>query len=204
MTDAARSEPIELIAFACSPRVGGNSDLLLEAAIEGAEEAGGRVQRFDLRDMEIAPCRHCGECSDGSGWCIVQDDMQRLYAPLRRADRLILASPVFFMCLTAQAKSMIDRCQPLWVLRNLGEEVAGARHERGALYLGVGGNDIPHLFDASRTVLRSWYWTLQVFKRSEVTLRGVDERGAILRHPDVLDTARDAGLKIAAIDLMEE
>lgn len=188
---------ISIAAFGCSPRSGGNSDGLLEAALAGAREAGAQVQQLVLREMTIAPCRHCGGCSDGSGNCVVQDDMQRLYEPLRRADRIILAAPVFFMGLPAQAKAMIDRCQPLWVRRNLGLPVAEADHPRAGLYLGVGGSDMGHLFDASRTVLASWYWTLQVFERRELTFGNTDAFGAILEHPTALDQAREAGQDLA-------
>lgn len=195
---------VRVAGFACSPRRGGNTDLLLEAALGGAEQAGALVERFNLREMTIAPCLHCGGCADGSGRCVVDDDMRRLYEPLRRADRLLVASPVFFMGLTAQAKAMIDRCQPLWVRRNLGEDISEARFERAALYLGVGGSDFPHLFDASRMVLASWYWTLQIFDRRDSTFAGVDARGAIGDHPTALGEARAAGRAIAVRDLTEE
>ena len=203
MTDPA-SDCISLIAFACSPREGGNSDLLLEAAIEGALEGGALVERFDLRDMTIAHCRHCGGCAEGNGRCVIEDDMQRLYSPLRRCDRLIIASPVFFMSLTAQAKTMIDRCQPLWVCRNLGQDVSEASHRRASLYLGVGGADFEHLFDGSRSVLAAWLWTLQIFQRTELVFRGVDARGAIREHPGAIEAAREAGRTIAMSDLAEE
>lgn len=195
---------IRLIAFACSPRAGGNTDALLDAALTGAAEAGASVRRFNLRNMTIAPCRHCGGCADGSGRCVIDDNMQRLYEPLRAADRVVIASPVFFMCLTAQAKTMIDRCQPLWVRRNLGRSVAEARHPRAALYLGAGGSDLPHLFDATRLVLASWYWTLQIFERREVTVPCVDARGAVHEHPSALEDAREAGRALAQWRAEEE
>ncbi|MFP4250846.1 MAG: flavodoxin family protein [Armatimonadota bacterium] len=204
MTDESRSDAVSVLAFACSPRSGGNTDTLLAAALEGVEEAGARIERFDLRAMQIAPCRHCGGCADGGGRCVIDDDMQRLYEPLRAADRIIVASPIFFMSLTAQAKTMIDRCQPLWVRRRLGRGVSQARRERAGLYLGAGGSEFPHLFDAARAVLASWYWTLQVFERRELTFRDTDRKGAILDHPGALDQAREAGRTLADWKTREE
>jgi len=200
----ASDQPVHLVALAGSPRVRGNTDTLLAAALEGAEEAGARVERYDLRAMRIAPCVHCGGCTGGEGRCVINDDMQRLYEPLQVADRIVIASPVFFMGLTAQAKAMIDRCQPLWVRRDLGRPVSRATHERAALYLGAGGSDFAHLFDAPRTVLAAWYWTLEIFDRTELTFRAVDARGAIRDHPTALAQARQAGRALARRRLSEE
>ncbi len=193
MSDIDEQPRIDLLAFACSPRHGGNTDTLLEAALEGAETAGARITRFNLREMTIAPCKHCGGCVGGTGRCVIEDDMQKLYDPLRAADRIIIASPIFFMGPTAQAKTMIDRCQPLWCRRNLGQDVARSDHERAALYLGAGGSSFDHLFEATRAILAAWYWTLEIFERREVAIADADARGAILKHPTALEQAREAG-----------
>jgi len=204
MTGTPNGDAIHILAFACSPRHGGNTDTLLQAALDGAAEVGARIDRFDLRAMEIAPCQHCGGCVGGAGRCVIEDDMQRLYEPLRSADRIVIASPIFFMGLTAQAKTMIDRCQPLWTRRSLGRHVSDAHHERAGLYLGAGGSDFDHLFDAARMVLAAWYWTLQVFERREVVFGNTDRKGAILKHPTALDQAREAGRELALWRASEE
>ncbi|MFW5866862.1 MAG: flavodoxin family protein [Armatimonadota bacterium] len=204
MTATPEVDAVHVLALACSPRRGGNTDTLLAAALEGAREAGARIDRFDLRDMRIVPCRHCGGCVGGAGRCVIEDDMQRLYDPLRTADRIIVASPIFFMSLTAQAKTMIDRCQPLWTRRNLGRDVSEARHARAGLYLGAGGSTFDHLFDAARMVLAAWYWTLQIFERRELTFGDTDRKGAILEHPTALDQAHGAGRDLASWRTGEE
>lgn len=198
MTPTSDRESVHVIAFASSPRHGGNTDTLLEAALQGAEQAGASIDRYDLRAMKIAPCEHCGGCIGGTGRCVIEDDMQHLYDPLRSADRIVIASPIFFMGLTAQAKTMIDRCQPLWCRRHLGLDVAKARRERAGLYLGAGGSSFEHLFDATRATLAAWYWTLEVFERREVTFADIDRKGAILDHPTALDDARRAGEALAS------
>ena len=188
-----------VLAFACSPRRGGNTDTLLDAALDGAAEAGACIERYYLRELRIAPCLHCGGCVRTPGRCVVDDDMQRLYEPLRAADRIIIASPVFFMSVTAQAKAMIDRCQPLWVLRVIERRpVAASRLARAALYLGAGGAEYPNSFEGARLTLNAWYWTLEIAERRELTFGGIDQRGAIRAHPTALDDARRAGHDLAA------
>lgn len=190
---------VRVVGFAGSPRRGGNTDMLLDAVLAGADEAGAAVERYVLRDLDIHPCRHCGGCTRTGGKCVVQDDMQTLYQPLRAADRIVIASPMFFMSLTATAKTMIDRCQPFWVLKYLVHQpVASSTYQRAGLFLGVGGTKYKTLFDSSRLILRSWFTIIEVPTWHELTYREVDDKGAIARHPTALAEARQAGQELAA------
>ena len=193
------SKPVRIIGFAGSPRRGGNTDLLLDAVLEGACEVGATAQKFVLRDLDIHPCRHCGGCERTAGNCVVEDDMQTLYEPLRSADRIVVASPMFFMSLTAQTKAMIDRCQPFWVRKYvLGQPVAESIHERAGLFVGLGGTKFKTLFDSSRIILRSWFAVLEVPQWHELTYREIDRKGQIADHPTALHDAREAGQRLAA------
>lgn len=189
---------VRVLAFAGSPRRGGNTDALLAAALEGAQAAGARVERHDLCALTIAACRHCGGCAAGQGVCVVHDDMTALYEPLRAAERIIIAAPIFFMSVPAQVKAMIDRCQPLWVRRHLDLPVSTAPGPRAGLFLGVAGSRRRHVFDAARSTLAAWYWTLEIFERRELTFEGIDAAEAIGAHPTALDDARQAGHELAA------
>ena len=96
-----------------SPRRGGNTDQLLDRALEGAQSAGAEVTRVYARDLKMCGCLECGGC-DETGKCVVEDDMQSVYPLLQEADVIFLASPIFFYGLTAQAKALIDRSQANW------------------------------------------------------------------------------------------
>jgi multimeric flavodoxin WrbA len=101
-----------------SPRKGGNSDCALDKALEGAAAAGAEIERIYVRDMVFSGCIECGGC-DAGGVCVVEDDMQNYYDILLVSRVIILASPVFFYGLSAQAKAFIDRCQALWNRRRI-------------------------------------------------------------------------------------
>lgn len=183
-----------------SPRIGGNSDLLLDAVLEAAEAKGAECQKVVLNRLNIRPCQHCDGCTRTQGSCVVQDDMQTLYEPLRAADRVIVASPVFFMSLTAQTKAMIDRCQPFWVRKYVVKEpVAQSEHKRRGLYLGVGGCDFRTLFDSARIILRSFFTITEVPDWEMLTYNPVEHRGEIGEHPTALSEAAEAGRRLAML-----
>ena len=101
-----------------SPRIGGNTDILLEKILEGVVSQGGNTEKINLAALKFSPCLECvGVRDDGS--CIIEDDLQIIYKKIREADVLVLASPIFFGSLSAQTKMMIDRFQCVWRAKNL-------------------------------------------------------------------------------------
>lgn len=180
-----------------SPRIGGNSDLLLDAALRGAADLGADCQKVVLQTLNLSPCRHCDGCLHTRGTCVVQDDMQTLYSPLRTADRIIVASPIFFMSLTAQTKTMIDRCQPFWVLKYVERAaVAQSQYPRRGLYLGVGGCQFRTVFDSAQLILRSFFTIAEVPEWEKLTYAPVEKRGEITGHPTALQEAEQAGRRL--------
>jgi multimeric flavodoxin WrbA len=97
-----------------SPRQKGNSALLADQVAAGARAAGAQVETFFLANMDVQPCTACDACQGaGDGECIIDDDMQHLYPRLRRADAIVVASPIYWFTLSAQTKLWIDRCYAL-------------------------------------------------------------------------------------------
>ncbi len=86
---------MRIIAFLGSPRKNGNTELLLKEAIKGIEDSGFKVNVFNLNNLKMSPCQNCGGCED-TGICIFKDDMVEIHDAIRGADRIILASPIFF------------------------------------------------------------------------------------------------------------
>lgn len=187
-----------LLAIAGSPRRNGNTDLLLKEVVRGAESEGAEVKAIFLRDLCIAPCRHCDSCV-AMGRCVVEDDMQWIHVELRRADRLALASPIFFMGLTAQTKAMIDRCQALWVLKHVLKLPVATNEgwERRGLFISVGGTKGPRLFQPAIATVKIFFKTLEFTYAGDLLYRSIDEKGAILKHPTALREAFAAGQKLA-------
>jgi len=184
---------MKVLGISGSPRRKGNTELLLDRALEGARERGADVEKIVLSDLDIHPCRHCDGCAD-TGLCVVQDDMQRLYTRFRTLDALILAAPIFFMGPSAQTKSMIDRCQCLWVAKYvLKHPIVQDGTKRKSLLISVGGTTFSYLFRPLKTIVQAVFATLDVAYGNDLCFSGVDKKGAIREHPTALKEAFEAG-----------
>lgn len=96
-----------------SPRARGNSDLLCNEFIRGAEESGNQVEKISLREKEVHPCKACYACFK-TGFCVQKDDMADLLKKAEEADVLVLASPTYFLTMSGQMKVFVDRLLPKW------------------------------------------------------------------------------------------
>jgi NAD(P)H-dependent FMN reductase len=99
-----------IVVISGSPRKEGNTVRLTEAFIEGAKAAGKEISLFMAAGLHIGGCRGCGSCFKHEGVCVQQDDMPPILEALRKADALVLASPVYFFSVSAQVKLVVDRC----------------------------------------------------------------------------------------------
>ncbi|MBI4330683.1 MAG: flavodoxin family protein [Chloroflexi bacterium] len=192
-----KTDALKVLAIAGSPRRNGNTDLLLARAIEGATSEKIEVVKIVLTEMCIAPCRHCDGCLP-TGRCVVEDDQQNVHQLLRAANRIILASPIFFMGLTAQTKAMIDRCQALWVLKYVLKLPVpyDSKIKRKGLFLSVGGTGFTKLFEPALETVKVFFRVLECEMEPPVVFRRIDEKGDILKHPTALQEAFEAGRRL--------
>lgn len=189
---------MKVIAFLGSPRKDGNTELLLKETIKGVETSGYSVQVFNLNTMKISPCQNCGGC-ENTGQCIIEDDMLQIYNAIRTADRIILASPIFFFGLSAQSKIMIDRCQAFWCEKYLLKKpIPEGEYGRKGLLLLVGGMKKEIGVQCSETTAKAFFRTVSVSEHKTLDFLGIDSKGAILRHPTALREAFEAGREIVA------
>ena len=103
---------MKIIGILGSTRQGGNTEILLDEALEEARGKGDSTSKIVLRDMSIAPCDGCAGCTK-TGVCIIQDDMHEVYDQIREADGIIWASPVYFWSMSGLTKIAIDRTYAL-------------------------------------------------------------------------------------------
>jgi len=187
---------VKVLGITGSPRRDGNTDLLLAEVMRGAASKGAEVKTIVLNDLDITPCQHCDACLK-EGKCRIGDDMQNIYEELEQADRIVLASPIHFAGLTAQTKAMIDRLQSRWARKYvLKMPPLGDNRKRKGLFISIGGRRVADLFEPALVMVKTVFRILDIEYAGELLFRGIDEKGAIARHPDALQQAFQAGQKL--------
>ncbi|MGD0623907.1 MAG: flavodoxin family protein [Thermodesulfobacteriota bacterium] len=99
---------MKVLGILGSPRVGGNSDILLDQALAGAKEAGAEVEKIILCQKKISGCLNCEKCNE-TGVCVIKDDMLEIHKKILEADGIIHSVPVYFWAMTSQMKAYLDR-----------------------------------------------------------------------------------------------
>ncbi|MCL4474444.1 MAG: flavodoxin family protein [Actinobacteria bacterium] len=190
-----------VIGLSGSPRRSGNTETLLDRALAGAEAAGASTEKIVLCDYQISGCIECNDCFE-SGTCTLGDEMDSIYEAIERADRIIIASPIFFMGLTSQMKTVIDRCQCYWALKYVLKEAFPRKAdapERLGSFIGVGGTRGENLFEGAMKTLKYFFDAISTRPREDlyVMVRGIDDKGEIEAREDALQEAYESGRALA-------
>lgn len=171
-----------MLGIVGSPRRGGNTEILVDEVLRGAEEVGALTEKAILNELDIAPCQACNACRK-TGQCAQRDDMPALLERMEHSQVWVLGTPVYWWGPTAQFKAFLDRWYGAEQVRfagrrvilaiPLGGGVSLARHTVGML---------TDILDYLRTELVA-----------TVLAPGAHGLGAVRGHADVLAAARRAG-----------
>ena len=99
---------MKIVAIVGSPRKKGNTDILVDYVIKGAQKFGAIVHKIYLSDYKIQHCMACEKCAK-SFHCVIHDDMQKIYSLMEESDGIILGSPTYFYNVSGLMKNFIDR-----------------------------------------------------------------------------------------------
>ncbi len=99
---------MKVLGIMGSPRVGGNSDILLDEALAGAKNTGADIEKIILNKLKISGCHDCKKCNE-TGICVIKDDMPGIHKKILESDAIIHSCPVYFWAMTAQMKAYLDR-----------------------------------------------------------------------------------------------
>lgn len=183
---------MKAVAFNGSPRVGGNTEIMLKKVLEPLAEAGIETELIQIGGQEIRGCRACYACAKTKNSRCVNDGDQ-LNAWLEKmlsAQAIILGSPTYFADMTSELKALIDRAgfvaraNDNLFARKIGAGVVVARRGGATHVL----DSINHLFLMSRMIVPgSTYWNFGLAR----------DKGEIINDTEALANMRDLGETIA-------
>lgn len=148
-----------------SPRRGGNTAQLIEAAFLPLREAGIECELVEMAGKDARGCTACLSCTGTKDReCHGRRDFVNEILPkLWEADGIILGSPTYFADLTPEMKALIDRAGYVskanggLLGRKVGAAVVAARRG-GAIHV---FDSMNHLFFISQMiVVGSTYWNI--------------------------------------------
>jgi multimeric flavodoxin WrbA len=162
----------------------------------GAEATGAEVEDFYLHGMNIQPCTACDECREETGkGCVIDDDMQTLYPKLRRADAVVIASPIYWFTVSAQTKLFMDRW---YAFGGPQEEYAALAGKRIGIVLTYG--DLDPFVSGAVNALRTFQDAFDYVGAEIVGMvyGSASEAGEIQKNRDLMEKAYELGKQLAS------
>ena len=193
MTDSKNESKI--LALFGSPRKKGNTTVLANQIILGAESRGAKVESVYLNGLSIKPCQGCYACqAEDSKGCVIDDDMQDVYSKVAKADALIIASPVYWFTMSAQTKIFMDRCIALYSENNEESRLYG---KKIAIAMTYGDKDA---FSSGCVNALRTFQDIYNFVGSDITgiVHGsAEEPGEIADNAELMQDAQTLGKELA-------
>lgn len=179
-----------ILVLTGSPRKDGNSDLLADAFIKGAEEAGHHVTVYPAGRKHIKGCLACNKCyAKENNACIVADDFNELAELYQHSDVIVYATPLYWYSFPAQLKAAMDK---MYALARVNCEMA----LKESILLACCEDTDPHAFDG---MLQS-YKLIAGYRKwqdiGQVLVFDVNDPGDILKQPEMLKKAKELGINL--------
>jgi multimeric flavodoxin WrbA len=174
-----------------SPRVNGNTHILVESILEAAKAEGARTEMLFLKDLNIQECIGCHACWRGKE-CTQQDDMNGVYPKIIASDVIVFGTPVYWYGPTALMKGFIDR----FVYFNCAEN---REHIRGKLAVVASPFEEESVEAASLLVafFEKCFEYLEMELVGKILAPGVTLKGEVRERGDYLREARGLGKVLA-------
>lgn len=155
-----------------SPRVNGNTEIMVKEFAKGAEENGHKVDIINLAGKKVAGCLGCQYCFTHDGNCVQKDDMQEILANLDQTDLVVFASPIYWFDITGQLKCVIDRLYA--------RARKGFHFNKVILLLDSASEGV---YDAAITQYKGTVAHLQWEDKGIITISGMGDKGSMKDSP---------------------
>lgn len=190
--------PRKIIGILGSPLPKGNTSILLEKALQGAQSAGSDVERIDVPLLNITPCMEIFYCTEHED-CKIKDDMTDIYQKFRDLDGLIIATPVMTMGIPGKLKSFMDRFQVYYMAKYLRKKPMVPevkRKTRRCLFISISGMRNPVVFDGAKMTVKAFCQIIDCMYGDEILVPDMDTIQDIRKKPEILEEAYKKGYSL--------
>jgi putative NADPH-quinone reductase len=188
----------KIIGILGSPLIEGNTALLLDRALKGAEDAGCAIEKIVLVNLDFQACQEMMFCRDHET-CILDDDMQELYPKLREMDGIIVATPVMTMGIPGKLKSFIDRFQVFFMAKYMRKNSLVSNEKiqrRRGLFICISGMKIPDVFVGAKLTMKAFFDIIDCQYSDELLISDMDTIRNLREQPDLLEEAYKKGFAL--------
>jgi multimeric flavodoxin WrbA len=201
---------MNLMAIIGSPRKGGNTEILVDQVAAGfRSKADAKLEKFFVIDKKIEYCTGCLTCvlpSQGTGKCVIKDDMAEILEHMQESDAFIFGSPNHMRTITAPLLNFFSRMLPLMVFKaeyddkgnRIGGEITTKIQDKAVAMVVSQGEP----FFCSSLVYEVLENNLKDFKLKRAgNIISMDnlEKGEVAKNKEDLQKAFDLGIKLATM-----
>jgi multimeric flavodoxin WrbA len=183
---------MKVLGINCSPRKGGNTELLLKEVFKSLETNGIKTELFQIGGKKIRGCIACMKCrKEADGRCHQKNEViNECIGKMEKADAIIIGSPVYFADLSANAKAFLEVSG--YALQGAGNRL---KRKPGAAVIAVRRAGAIHAFDSinhfflinEMIIPGSSYWNIAIGR----------EKGEVLKDEEGMKTMKILGENMA-------
>jgi len=191
---------MNILAVCGSKRKNGNTSILIDRALSTFKDQENiNIDTLYQGDMQFEGCTGCEGCAHTNS-CILDDDMQKAYGLIRRADALIAGSPTYFYNMTSLMKKFIERCycftsygsenRAVWIseLDNLPRKYAG--------YISICEQNSIDDMGFTAEAMEKAFASLGFRTVFSMKVLHCFHKGAVNTFPEIISEAEKSGIKL--------
>ena len=183
---------MKVLGINCSPRKGGNTEILLKEVFKPLEENKIKTELIQIGGKKISGCIACMKCrKKEDGRCHHGNDfINECIEKMEKADGILIGSPVYMADLSGDAKAFMEVAG--YALRGAGNPL---KRKAGAAVIAVRRAGAIHAFDSinhfflinEMIIPGSSYWNIGIGR----------EKGEVLKDEEGMKTMRVLGENMA-------
>lgn len=195
-----RTPENKVFAVSGSPRLGGNSDVVIQHILKGVSEKRIESKKINLSNVDFQGCIGCEVCRKDKICTRLHDGMSLLYPEIMLSKGLVLVSPVHQYNITSWMKAFIDRLYCFYEFDNATRPRAWSSrlaHQHRKVVLAViceqsDPKDMGFAMEALQRPMEALGYEvvgrLPIFKAFE--------KGIVKHHTEVLEQAYQMGIEL--------